>query len=703
MIDFPKPAFSLVDHNGRHVDETAFRGRPTIVFFGFTNCTVVCPRALARLTAIISSLKADPDQLNALYISVDPDRDSPEAMKSFLADRAPRFTGLTGTRAEIDSARKAFRVFAQRKHDYSVPESYTIPHTAITYILGRDGNLVDHLSDSLSNEEAVSRLQKVMDGELDKDPAKETTSYPRGGHGNGVDVGTVGKESLALLDKKQVASIRHIGNLARQLKGDWSNMMGPTDLNDGFGAYRFQLAYGFYALALAHFHRLPAAPGLFRNTLERMIEKMCHPDVWFYWRDASTGGGIARTPRKEPDTNPIEKDNIMYSAYLQTMTLLYNSLFDDDRYTKPGSLTLEYDPFFWGDAGGFRFEYDQNSLNDRVYWNMVESGYLGVACEPWCVFQICNQPPIIGFRLNDELTGSRTADEVTAGYVKAWEDFGGSIEPEGGYRLFVARHNDMVAPSPGTGMDAWCALLMHSWNPDFVKENYERQRQKALVRHEDGTLSIKVATIDGRSKNTTMLLQSAEFGWFAALAAEMGDVDSLKSLLDYADSRFCPRYENGGLMYPRNDEMHDVHGHYSMSSPIQSNALIPLARLNVPSGFERLYNQPWGPKNCEHYGEPALTGVDFSIDVYRAVYFPERRALHFDVAVYEAEAAGNVGMSRVFGRGDWVLSRNGRQVAWGNSETLSKTELGEGVRQDGEMLLLSITGTEAVSFVIVWL
>ncbi|EWG52179.1 hypothetical protein FVEG_10981 [Fusarium verticillioides 7600] len=75
------------------------------------------------------------------------------------------------------------------------------------------------------------------------------------------------------MSKKQVASIRQIGNLARQLTGDWSNMMGRWDLNDGFGAYRFQLAYSFYALALAHFHRLPAAPGLLKFAMEKMINK----------------------------------------------------------------------------------------------------------------------------------------------------------------------------------------------------------------------------------------------------------------------------------------------------------------------------------------------------------------------------------------------------------------------------------------------
>jgi hypothetical protein len=89
----------------------------------------------------------------------------------------------------------------------------------------------------------------------------------------------------------------------------------------------------------------------------------------------------------------------MYSAYVQSMTLLYNYLFDDDRYCQPGALTFSFFTPFWGGAEK-RFEYDQNTLNEHVYWQMVESGYLGVACEPNCVFQICNQPAILGFRLS---------------------------------------------------------------------------------------------------------------------------------------------------------------------------------------------------------------------------------------------------------------------------------------------------------------
>lgn len=687
-----RPLFSLVDHDGRTVSQVDFYGKVTIVFFGFTHCAKVCPDALGRLSKVLDSLGDAATNVNALYISVDPERDTPQVLKAYLSSRAPRFTGLTGTVDEADAARKAFRVFAQRKEDKNAPGGYVVPHTAITYILGPDGCLMDHLNDGLDIQEATSRISRS----IEQCHIRATDDNSSNGF---FDV--PGSESLSRLDKKQVASIRHIGNLSRQLKGDWSNMMAKSDLSDGFGAYRFQLAYAAYALALAHFHRLPAAPGAFKSTLERIIEKMCQTDVWFYWREASRGGGVGNTPRKQGETDPIAVDNIMYSAYLQSLTALYNSLFKDDRYTKPASLTLAHNPFFWGD-GPFKFEYDSKSINDIVYWQMVENGYIGVACEPGCIFQICNQPPILGFRLNDELYGTKRADEVTAGYVRAWEKYGSRIDEKGAVRFYLVQHNQVVVPSISPGMDAWCCTLMHSWSPEFAESVYEDQKQKWLRHLGSGRISVNVRSLEHRGEGVDDLLLSAEQGWLAALAAEMGDKETLDGLLGFADHFLNPSYQNGGLLYPRSDTMFDEEGNYVISTPMQSNALFPLARLNVPHGFRKLYQRPWGPKNCKHYEEPALTKVDFSVDVYRAVYVASKRTLLFDVAAYDPEDNGSVEISRLFDRGDWTLLREDVKMAWGDSSRLKWSETEVNVRQVGQSLVLSVPSTEIVSFKLIW-
>jgi len=149
--------------------------------------------------------------------------------------------------------------------------------------------------------------------------------------------------ALESLDKLQVGHIRHFDNLSRQLPNQWELMKGKGYGQEDFGGFRFQLAYMAYALALTHKHRLPAAPGLFKPIFERLIEKILLPEVWMYWRDVSRGGSIFNAHLAEKyreEWNPVGRDNIMYSAYVQSMALLYNYLFNDSRYAQPAALTL---------------------------------------------------------------------------------------------------------------------------------------------------------------------------------------------------------------------------------------------------------------------------------------------------------------------------------------------------------------------------
>ncbi|KAL4767707.1 hypothetical protein BDW60DRAFT_220307 [Aspergillus nidulans var. acristatus] len=664
-----RPTFSLVDHDGRTFTDANLHGAYSVIFFGFTNC-----------------VREAAEPVKAYYVSVDPDRDTPDVMKAFL-EAYPGFTGLTGTQAQIDVARREFRVFAKAKEDETAPGGYVVPHTAITYLLNRDGYIVDHFNDSVDADTVTARILKKM----------------RASHANDTTRDTSKPESLGILTRDQVASIRHIGNLARQLKGDWTHMMGGSDMNDGFGAFRYQLAYMFYALALSHFHRLPAAPGLFRETMERIIAKMLEADVWFYWHDASVGGGFLQTPAKEMSYDPIKTDNIMYSAYVQVMSAMYNSLFDDDRYTKPGALTMVYDTFLFGPADGYKFEWDQKSINDQVYWNMVQEGYIGVACEPWCIYQICNQVPILGFRLNDALSGETdVASEVTNGYVKAWEDAcGGILTPEGGFNTFYRSDIKRSVVVSGPSGDAWCGLMMNAWNHELVQRVYNERISEFVVAQEDGTLSVDTGGIEHSPLNRRLIGSGGLFGWIAAWAAEMGDENTKNGLLAYADKYLNPMTIKGGLMYPRNDSVYDKQGKFVMVTPILSNAILPLTRLNVKHGLKRLYENPWAANNREHYGEPALVEVNFDVDVYRAVYVKKRKRLLFDLAVYEEGRSGSVALDRVFGRGDWTLRRDGKEIARGSSKGLqdaNESTTGIQVKQDGQFLRVPVIGTKVVSY-----
>jgi protein SCO1/2 len=154
--------FSLIDDRGAGVTEFSLRGAFALVFFGFTHCRVVCPRALARLSSVLDRLGPLADEIRPLYITVDPDRDSPAVMRKFLAEQAPRFTGLTGSSEQIAAAKAAFRVFAERRSDSDDPDGYIVPHTAITYVLNPAGDCVAHFEDSIPEEDVLRRLLGLL-------------------------------------------------------------------------------------------------------------------------------------------------------------------------------------------------------------------------------------------------------------------------------------------------------------------------------------------------------------------------------------------------------------------------------------------------------------------------------------------------------------------------------------------------------------
>ena len=153
--------FSLTDHDGRAVTNDTYRGRYPLVFFGFTHCKVVCPRALGRISRALELLGPTADRIAPLYVSVDPERDTPAVMKTFL-EKYPRFTGLTGAREEVDATKKAFRVFAQRRADETEPDGYVVPHTALTYVLGPEGAFVTHFADTVDENEMAQRLRELV-------------------------------------------------------------------------------------------------------------------------------------------------------------------------------------------------------------------------------------------------------------------------------------------------------------------------------------------------------------------------------------------------------------------------------------------------------------------------------------------------------------------------------------------------------------
>ena len=154
--------FDLVDHDGREVSEKTYRGSWMLVYFGFTHCRAVCPRTLSKLSDSLERIGDCSAQIVPLYITVDPERDTPEVVRAFLAERYPRFTGLTGSAEQVNAAKAAYRVFSQRGADSVDADGYAMPHSAMTYVIDPQGDCVDHFPDVADAQEIARRLQEKL-------------------------------------------------------------------------------------------------------------------------------------------------------------------------------------------------------------------------------------------------------------------------------------------------------------------------------------------------------------------------------------------------------------------------------------------------------------------------------------------------------------------------------------------------------------
>jgi protein SCO1/2 len=152
--------FQLTDQSGATVTEKNLQGKPSLVFFGFTHCPDVCPTALFEMSEILRAMGKDADRVNAYFISVDPERDNEDAMKDYLSSFDPHLKGLTGDPEAVAKVLSAYRVYAKR-----VPlkdGDYTMDHTALTYLMDRDGKFVAPFNLNRKPEEAAADLKKYL-------------------------------------------------------------------------------------------------------------------------------------------------------------------------------------------------------------------------------------------------------------------------------------------------------------------------------------------------------------------------------------------------------------------------------------------------------------------------------------------------------------------------------------------------------------
>jgi protein SCO1/2 len=132
--------FSLPDPDGKTRTLADFKGKVTVVFFGYTQCPDVCPTTMAELAQVKKSLGADGERVQGVFISVDPDRDTPELLKAYMGSFDPSFVALRGTADQVAATAKEFKVF-YAKVPGKTEGSYTMDHTAGSYVFDPSGKL----------------------------------------------------------------------------------------------------------------------------------------------------------------------------------------------------------------------------------------------------------------------------------------------------------------------------------------------------------------------------------------------------------------------------------------------------------------------------------------------------------------------------------------------------------------------------------
>ncbi|MGY4282562.1 protein SCO1/2 [Bradyrhizobium sp. LM2.7] len=152
--------FQLTDQNGKVVTDQNLKGKPTLIFFGYTHCPDVCPTSLFEISEVLRAMGKDADKVNAIFISVDPERDTQAAMKDYLSSFDPHLEGLSGDPAEIAKVITSYRVYAKK-----VPTKdgdYTMDHTALVYLMDRAGRFVSPFNLKRSPEEAATELRRYL-------------------------------------------------------------------------------------------------------------------------------------------------------------------------------------------------------------------------------------------------------------------------------------------------------------------------------------------------------------------------------------------------------------------------------------------------------------------------------------------------------------------------------------------------------------
>ncbi len=152
--------FSLISDDGQPITDAALRGHPSLVFFGFTHCPEICPTTLFEMSGWFKTLGSEAKDLHAYFFSVDPERDTPETMRTYVSSFSDKVTGVTGSPAEVQKVIKGYRIYAKK-----VPTTdgdYTMDHTASVLLIDADGDLKGTIAYQEPAEAAVAKIRAFL-------------------------------------------------------------------------------------------------------------------------------------------------------------------------------------------------------------------------------------------------------------------------------------------------------------------------------------------------------------------------------------------------------------------------------------------------------------------------------------------------------------------------------------------------------------
>jgi cytochrome oxidase Cu insertion factor (SCO1/SenC/PrrC family) len=154
--------FTMLNHKGETVTDRTYLGKPMLLFFGFTYCPDICPTELQVMAAALDELGNVGSDIQPIFVSIDPERDSPEVMANYVSNFGPRFVGLTGSPAQVADMAGQYRVFYAKQDNAQDPKNYLMDHSSIVYLMGADGKFLKHFSYTTDAKALAQGLKQAL-------------------------------------------------------------------------------------------------------------------------------------------------------------------------------------------------------------------------------------------------------------------------------------------------------------------------------------------------------------------------------------------------------------------------------------------------------------------------------------------------------------------------------------------------------------